>query len=111
MKINPKVLNKIFKYIFISLFISFIALYMSQANGYYAYEQHKKVVFTEEKIKQFEQDVADGKNIDINDYLDNTNKDYQTKTSSLGLKLSEKIGDYARIGIEKTFGILGKLVE
>ena len=69
--------NQFFKWSLILLLMTFITLYISQATGYYEYEQSRKTAFTEEQIRKFEQDVKDGKEIDINTYLENTNKDYQ----------------------------------
>ena len=106
-----KLYNNSFKMIFIALLITFITLYLSQATGYYEYELHKKVVLTEEKIKQFEEDVADGKNISIENYLESTSKNYSNKASTTGYYLSSNIGKYVRIGIEETFKMLNKLIE
>lgn len=106
-----KLCNNSFKLIFWVLLITFVTLYLSQATGYYEYELHKKVVLTEEKIKQFEQDVADGKNISIENYLESTAKNYNNKTSTTGYFLSSNIGRYVRIGIEETFKMLNKLIE
>lgn len=106
-----KIYKKIFKYCFTFLSITFLTLYLSQATGYYEYEQHRKSTFTSEQIKQFENDVAAGKKVDINDYLENANKDYSNKISDLGYNVSDNIGKYVKIGIEGAFGALNKLVE
>ena len=103
--------NKIFSWFLFILLITFITLYISQASGYYEYEQSRKTAFTEEQIKQFEQDVKDGKEIDINDYLENTNKNYQNNISRLSLNVSEGIGRYAKMGIEKIFEGIAKVIE
>lgn len=101
----------IIKYIFFTLFITYVALYFSSATGYYDYEQHKKVSLTKEKIKQFESDVENGKNLDISNYLEATNKDYQNNTSQFGYNISNKIGKIATTGIEKTFSFLSKIFD
>ncbi|HHW68965.1 MAG TPA: hypothetical protein GX747_01310 [Tenericutes bacterium] len=106
-----KIITKFLKIFFWVLFISFCALYISQATGYYEYELHKKVIFTEEQIKKFENDVKNGANIDINDYLKNQNKYYQNNTSKLGLNISNFIGKNVKNGIKKTFEALSKLIE
>lgn len=106
-----KIYKKIFKYCFTFLSITFLTLYLSQATGYYEYEQHRKSTFTSDQIKQFESDVAAGKKVDINDYLENSNKDYSNKISDLGYSVSNNIGKYVKIGIEGAFGALNKLVE
>ena len=85
-----------------------MALYFSQATGYYDFAEHKKVTLTNEQIKKFEEDVAQGKNLNIEDYLSNTDKNYQNKTSQMGLKISESIGKYAKEGIES--GIHGIII-
>lgn len=110
-KLRRKLYTKLFRFSFTLALLTFLALYFSQATGYYDYKEHKKVILTNEQIKKFEEDVASGKNLDIEEYLVNTNKDYQTKMSKLGLKISEGIGEYATKGIESTFKILNNLVE
>jgi hypothetical protein len=87
----------------------FLTLYISQAIGYYDYEQYKKVQLTEDKIAQFEQDVKDGKKIEINNYLENVDTDYNNKVSSAGLKLSRTINKYVKSsvnGVLTFFGVL-----
>ncbi len=84
------------------LFAIFLTLYISQAIGYYDYEQYKKVELTSEKIAEFEQDIKDGKEIDIKDYLENVNIDYNNSASKAGLKLSSSIKKYVRTGIDGT---------
>lgn len=106
-----KMRNKFFKWTLFLLFLSFVILYLSQATGYYEYEQSRKTAFTEEQIKQFEQDVKDGKEIDINTYLENTNKDYQNNISRVTLNISEAISKYMKLGIEKMFEGIAKAIE
>ncbi len=106
-----KTYTKIFNTSFIVFLISFLVLYLSQATGYYNYEQHKKMILTEEKIKQFEQDVKEGKNLSIEEYLDNPVKNYQNKISAFGYKLSYNISKYTREGLKKTFNFFNKILE
>lgn len=96
---------------FLALFIAFFALYVSEATGYYEFEQHKKVTLTQEKIKQFEKDVAEGKHVDIKDYMGEREIDYQTSISKTGLKISEGIGKYVQEGLEATFEFLNRIME
>ena len=103
--------NKIFRRTWITMFLIFLTLYVSQASGYYEYEISKKADFTEEQIKKFEQDIKDGKNIDIEEYMSNTSKNYQNKLSSSALSLSETISKYTKMGIEKVFSIIGSAME
>ena len=50
--------KKMFKFIFMMFFLSFLVIYFSELNGYYEYQNHKQTALTEEQIKQFEKDVA-----------------------------------------------------
>ena len=104
-----KKINKFFWYVFLILFMAFSTLYTAGKAGYYEYSQNKKKVFTEEQIKKFETDVANGKEVDINEYL-LVNENFQDKKKRLGLKVSEFIGNYTKIGIDKVFKTLIKLV-
>lgn len=108
---KKKVINKIFGWFLFILFITFVTLYISQSTGYYEYEQARKTAFTKEQIERFEQDVKDGKEIDINEYLINTNKDYQNNISKFTLNVSEGISKYTKLGIEKILGQIAKWVE
>jgi len=108
---KTKIRNKFFRWSLFLLFVAFVTLYLSQATGYYEYEQSRKTAFTEEQIKQFEQDVKDGKEIDINNYLENTNKDYQYNISKVTLNVSEAISKYMKYGIEKMFEGIVKVIE
>ena len=94
----------LFKLLFIIIFISFLTLYFSHNSGYFEYQQYKKTSFTKEQIEKFEQDIKDGKEVDITNYLDDDDINYSNKVSSLGLNLSK--------GIEKTIkGGLNKVVD
>lgn len=105
-----KKLNKFFWYVFLVLFMTFLTLYTAGRAGYYEYTKNQKKVLTEEQIEKFEQDVALGKEIDIENYLV-SKTDFQDRRKRVGLKLSEFIGTYTKIGINKIFKILNNLVE
>lgn len=92
------------------LFAVFLTLYISQATGYYDYEQYKKVELTKDKISQFEQDVKSGKDIKVQDYLENVQTDYSNNASKTGLKISNTIKKYVRTGINGTLSFLSMLL-
>ena len=69
-----KLRTKVFRISFIILFAIFITVFISNKYGYYEYQKHEQVTLTQEQIKQFEQDVKDGKEVDLENYLANTNK-------------------------------------
>ena len=109
MKKNKK--NKLYKFIFMVFFLSFVVIYFSQLTGYYEYQNHKKAVLTEEQIKKFEKDVASGKEVDINEYLVINDVTYNNNLSKLASKLSEGISLVVESGVENTFKFLSNLVE
>ena len=108
MNIKPK---KIFNTVIFCLFILFLSLYIASEAGYYEYQNKEKKEFTEEKMKQFEEDVKSGKQININDYLDDNNKIYYNKITKLGNKISDIINYSMMDGLEKTFKAVEKLIE
>ncbi len=92
------------------LFFSFLVLYFSQANGYYEDLNNKTTSLTEEKIKQFEEDVKSGKEIKVENYVVNVKKDYSNKVSSFGLFTSKVFAKYFKIGMNGIFGSIDKMV-
>jgi len=92
------------------LFAIFMTLYISQATGYYDYEQYQKTELTKEKIAQFEQDVKDGKEIQVENYLESVHTDYNNKASKAGLKISNTIQKCVKSGINMTLTFFGVLL-
>lgn len=103
--------NKIFKMIFLLCFISYLTFYIAGQTGYYEYNARKKMTFTKEQIEKFEADVKEGKNIDMQEYLKNTDKNYQNKISKATLSLSENISKITRKGINTIFTKIGNAIE
>ena len=102
--------NKIAGTTIIILFILFFALFISQSTGYYDYEAYKKTALTKEQIKKFEEDVKNGKNVSVKDYLSDTIKDYGNNVSDVGLSVSKNIEKYSKKTIEAIFGALSNLI-
>lgn len=92
------------------LFAIFITLYISQATGYYDYEQYKRIELTKEKIAQFEKDIKEGKEINVKNYLDTVKYDYNNSAARSGLKISNFIQDSVRIGIDGILSFFGLLL-
>lgn len=91
------------------LFITFMSLYFSQINGYYDYTQYNKKTITEESMEQFETDVAEGKEIRIENYLNDTYKDYSNNLSNFGLKTGKVLENFMTSGIKRAFKIFSAL--
>lgn len=69
------------------------------------------MILTNEAIESFENDVEQGKNIDINNYLDINKKNYDNNFSKSGRFISEKLNNIISSGIEKTLKIIVKAIE
>ena len=69
------------------------------------------MVLTEEKIREFEQDVAEGKEVDIKNYIVNDKPNYQNNVSKFGNTVSVKLESFVQSGLEATFTFLSKLLE
>lgn len=109
MKKNNK--KRIFKFIFSVFFLSFLVIYVSELTGYYEYQNYKKTALTAEQIRQFEEDVKNGKEIDLNNYIVEENKNYNNTLSKLASKLSDGISNIVKSGVDNTFKFLSKVVE
>ena len=88
------------------LFLIYISLNIAMSAGYYEAKLNEKTTLTEESIKQFENDIKEGKEVDINDYVVEKNRDFTTKT---GVFLSSLVEDFMSEGILKMTDILKKL--
>lgn len=105
-----KLRTKVFRSTVVILFAIFLTMFVSNKYGYYEYKKQEQVTLTAEQIKQFEEDIKNGKNIDLENYLEKTNKNYQTKFSQLGLNLSNSIANTIEKGVNKFFGYISKFV-
>lgn len=106
-----KIYKKIFKFCFWALFVTFLTLYFSQSTGYYEYGNYKKTVLTNEKIKQFELDVEKGKNVQIEDYLEDKNYNLNNKISSFGYNVSDTIGIWVKDSLDFIFNSMNSALE
>lgn len=104
-------INNIFKFVVIILLFSFIFLIFASQSGYYEYELKEKRRLTDEAILRFEKDVSEGKDIDINNYLDNATRDYNNKISKLGGNVSNTIESIISKGFSYLFKYINNQIE
>lgn len=102
--------NKVFLCIFLSLFIFFVILLLAQSQGYYKNRNEKAKVLTEEQITSFEEDIRNGKKVNIKKYVLYEDKDYSNKVSSDIYKLSLKLENAVDTTIKMVFNGAGSLV-
>ena len=108
---KKKICNQIFSRIFFILFIVFLAIYIFSESGYYEFEQHNRMILTEAKIKEFENDIKDGKEIDIKNYIVNDKPNYDNNISKFGYMLSTNLEKFIQTSIETTFEFVSKILE
>ncbi|MDD6879560.1 MAG: hypothetical protein PUD59_04980 [bacterium] len=101
-------MTKIFKFTFIILILIFMFLIIASKSGYYEYELSNKKKLTEEAIERFEFDVKEGKNIDIDNYIDTTVENYNNKVSNLGNKVSNSIENFASTCFKYIFNYINR---
>lgn len=92
------------------LFVIFIVIFISEESGYYEYRNSERKEFTEEKIREFEKDVAAGKNVNINDYLKVESKDYSNKLTKIGDDISDFVFNTINTLLKESFKLLEKII-
>ena len=70
------------------LFVLYISLSIAMETGYYEAKLNEKTMLTEESIRKFENDVREGKEVDINDYVVEKNRDFSNGATKIGVFLS-----------------------
>ena len=103
--------KKIVKYVLSGMFIAFIISYVIEKSGYYEYNLQNKTIMTNESMAQFEKDIADGKDVTLEDYVVTTEKDYTSNLTRTTNKVSVKVNKFLKQGIESVFKIVGTFVE
>lgn len=85
-------MDRFFKIVLLTLFLLFLGLFISTNTGIIDYNARTKNKITEEKIKEFEKDVEENKEIDIKNYISIDNELNDNNISKGTLKVSNTIG-------------------
>jgi len=102
--------KKLFKYFVILLLLVFTFIFMASEAGYYEYNLRKKMVLTNEAMEKFEEDVKNNENVDLNDYLESSQKNYKNNLTEVCSNVSKKINEYFKFGIDSIFSVINKVV-
>ena len=102
--------TNIARLIILILVFLFFVLYFMQASGYNEYARNKENTLTEEQIKEYEEDIAAGKDVTIKDYLNKDKVNYENNISKLGLDLSYLIENIFNKGMNSFFDMLNDAV-
>lgn len=103
-------MNKWFYLIISLLFIIFLIIFCSCKTNYVEYKNYTKVKITNKKIKEFEKDISEGKNVNINDYIVNETKDYSNNITKAGEYISKNLFTMIGFIFKKTYNFLEKLI-
>lgn len=103
--------KKMVKFFCTCIILIFLFSYFIEVSGYYEYNLQNKKNLTEDQIKQFELDVKEGKDIDLDRYLKDTQVDYSNKLTQTTSEASIKLNDYLKNFLSNTFKILEKFVK
>lgn len=93
------------------IIIIYTACYYVACSGYYEYHVQEKTILTNQKIKEFEEDIKNNKEVDIKDYLVNEEVDYTNRFTRLMYGISDNGNKLARKIIKGLFKKLSYLVE
>lgn len=103
-------MNKFFYIILSLLFIIFLIIFFSCKTNYIEYKNYNKVKVTNKQIKQFEKDISEGKNVNINDYITNETKDYSNNITKTGDYIGKNLFNMIGFVFKKTYNFLEKLI-
>lgn len=100
----------IFKFFFLIVLSTYTFIFYSVNAGYYEYKNYSSKRLTELQIKQFEQDVKNNVEIDLNKYHI-TNDNFNEGKKRIGLKISEQSSKIFKKALTTVFDLLSELID
>ena len=107
---NTKTAWVVFKRIISFLFIIFMILYFQAETGENKTLRNKTII-TQKNIEKFEEDIKNGKNIDIKNYTEENDIDTSNFISDTGYIISEKTSKFVGKYLVDFFKFVGKLIK
>ena len=101
---------KIIKIVFVLLLFCFLVLFLSYQNGYYRNINKEKMLLTDEKIKEYEEDLKNGVDVSQKDYIVNS-PTYDNVYTRKILSISNIIEDGLNSTIKYFFKKIGSIVD
>ena len=102
--------KKLLKFFCGMIILIFLFCYFIEFSGYYEYNLQNKKNLTPNQIKQFEEDVKTGKEIDLDDYLTGVTIDYSNSLTRTTTEANLKLNHYLKKILTGGFDILGKFI-
>lgn len=100
---------KLFKLFIFMTIVIFFCIYFIEKTGYYEYKLQNKKILTEQEMIKFENDIKEGKDVTLEDYLSNTNIDYSNNLTKATSNISIKLNKYLRNILVNGFDIFDGL--
>lgn len=104
---NSKKAWIIFRRITLLLFVVFLINYYQVESGNYKNAAHQKSILTEEKIREFEADVKNGKYVDLKDYTEDYYVDTSTPITDIGYSIGCGVDNFINNKVVKFFSYIG----
>lgn len=101
--------SKLFKFMVFIVVVVFFCTYFMEKTGYYEYKLQNKKILTENEMLRFENDVKEGKDVTLEDYLSNTNVDYSNSLTKTTSNISIKLNKYLKNILVNGFDIFDAL--
>ena len=92
-----------------TIVVVFFCTYFMEKTGYYEYKLQNKKILTENEMLKFENDVREGKDVTLEDYLSNTNVDYSNNLTKTTSNISIKLNKYLKNILVNGFDIFDAL--
>ena len=102
-------MKKGFKIGLIIIIFLYLILFFSYKNGYYRTQNMEKRILTDEKIKEYENDLANGIDVTNKEYVV-INEHYDNIYTRFTLKLSKQIENTFQKAIKFFFSRISRLV-
>ena len=103
--------KKFLKFIAMMVILVFLFSYFLCFSGYYEYNLQKKRDLTDEQIKQFDEDVKNGKEISLEGYLTETTIDYSNTLTRRTSEVNLRLNDYLKRFLMGSFEMFGKFIK
>lgn len=101
--------SNLFNRLLFILFIIYLVFYISVESGYYDSNIIKKTILTNEKIKEFENDIKNNKTISLDNYYQKEDKDYSSLASKSGQKITKSVSGIVSFILHNAANVLKKL--
>ena len=99
-----------FKIISYSVIFLFVIVYFVGSTGYYENQIAYKTTLTHDAIDKFENDILEGKVVDLESYVETDENNYETTFTTIGEEINESILLFVNEGLLEAGSIIKYLL-